>query len=148
MLAALGIVIARSYPTSRLLEVAIACPEAITPEAFLDHLHLLSMDFCGQPLSCLACLSTILAAWHGLRASLVSCCLMPTSTIEAFSTFKPAVFALAGCRRADGAVRRCVLLDVIITAGELRRCISAAFTLLGVRLAICVQLHFVIKSVK
>ena len=148
MLAALSIVIAGSYPTGRLLEVAVACPEAIAPEAFLDHLHLLGMDFCRQPLSCLARLSTILAAWYGLRASLASCGLIPTSTIKAFSTVKPAVLALAGCWRADGAVRRCVLLDVIITAGELRRCIPATFTLLGVRLAICVQLHFVIKSVK
>ena len=147
MLAALSIVIARSYPAGRLLEVAIACTEAITPESFLDHLHLLSMDFCGQPLACLARLSTILAAWHGLRASLSSCCLMATSTIEASSTFEPAVLALARRRRAGGAVWRCILLDVIITARELRRCISAAFTLLGVRLAICVQLHFLIKSV-
>jgi len=151
VLAALSIVIARSYPAGRLLEVAIACTEAITPESFLDHLHLLSMDvcvyFCGQPLACLARLSTILAAWHGLRASLSSCCLMATSTIEASSTFEPAVLALARRRRAGGAVWRCILLDVIITARELRRCISAAFTLLGVRLAICVQLHFLIKSV-
>jgi hypothetical protein len=147
VLAALSIVIARSYPAGRLLEVAIACTEAITPESFLDHLHLLSMDFCGQPLACLARLSTILAAWHGLRASLSSCCLMPASTIEASSTFEPAVLALARRRRADGAVWRCILLDVIITARELRRCISATFTLLGVRLAICVQLHFLIKSV-
>jgi hypothetical protein len=72
---------------------------------------------------------------------------MFASTIEASSTLKPAVLALARRRRADRAVWRCILLDVIITACELRRCISASFTFLGVRLAICVQLHFLIKSV-